>query len=275
MTGVSRNTNREFTGCDIRALVMTIDLDLPKQILEAQTKAGKPDTSRLNISWLPCFGDLRTLIMHEPHKLKYSVHLCSNKMYQDMKKLYWWPNMKADIATYVMEVGQYYHGFHHQAPKDVKWPFQKALGTRLDISTAYHPQIDGKSKRTIQTLKDMLHACVIDFGNGWDRHLPLIEFSYNNSYHTSINASLFEALYGQKCRSLVCWAEVVDALLTGPEIIHETTEKIIQIKSRIQAARDRQKSYTDVRLKPLEFQVGDNVMLKVLPWKGVIRFGKR
>ncbi|GJY45595.1 putative reverse transcriptase domain-containing protein [Tanacetum coccineum] len=153
--------------------------------------------------------------------------------------------------------------------------FQKAMGTRLDMSMAYHPETNGQSERTIQTLEDMLRACVIDFGNGWEGHLPLIEFSYNNSYHTSIKAAPFEALYGQKCRSPVCWAEVRDARLTGPELVHETTEKIVQIKHRMQAARDRQKSYADVRRKPLEFQVGDRVMLKVSPWKGVVRFGKR
>nr|GEZ94614.1 putative reverse transcriptase domain-containing protein [Tanacetum cinerariifolium] len=130
-------------------------------------------------------------------------------------------------------------------------PFQKAMATRLDMSMAYHSQTDGQSKRTIQTLEDMLRACLIDFRNGWERNLPLIEFSYNNSYHASIKAVPFKALYGWKCRSPVCWAE------------------------RIQAARDRQKSYTDVRRKPLEFQVGDRVMLKVSPWKGVVRFGKR
>ncbi|GJV68008.1 putative reverse transcriptase domain-containing protein [Tanacetum coccineum] len=143
------------------------------------------------------------------------------------------------------------------------------------MSTAYHPQTDGQSERTIQTLEDMLRACVIDFGNGWDRHLPLIELSYNNSYHTRIKAAPFEVLYGLKCHSPVFWAEVGDTQLTGLEIIHETTEKIVQIKQRIQAARDRQKSYADVRCKPLEFQVGDKVMLKVSPWKGVIRFVKR
>ncbi|GKF42895.1 putative reverse transcriptase domain-containing protein, partial [Tanacetum coccineum] len=115
----------------------------------------------------------------------------------------------------------------------------------------------------------------LDFGNGWEMHLPLIEFSYNNSYHASIKADPFEALYGQKCRSHICWAEVGDAQLNGSELIHKTTEKIVQIKQRIQAARDRQKSYADVRRKPLEFQVGDRVMLKVSPWKGVIRFSKR
>ncbi|GKB87808.1 putative reverse transcriptase domain-containing protein [Tanacetum coccineum] len=151
----------------------------------------------------------------------------------------------------------------------------KALVTQLDMSTAYHPQTDGRSERTIQNLEDMLRACVIDCGKGWDRHLPLVEFSYNNSYHTSIKAAPFEALYGHKCRSPVYWAEVGDAQLTGLEIIHETTKKIIQIKKRIQVTRDRQQSYADRRRKPLDFEVGDKVILKVSPWKGVIRFGKR
>ncbi|GJT31963.1 putative reverse transcriptase domain-containing protein [Tanacetum coccineum] len=122
---------------------------------------------------------------------------------------------------------------------------QNALGTQLDMSTTYHPETDGQSERTIQTLEDMLRACVIDFGKGWDKHLPLVEFSYNNSYHAR------------------------------PEIIQETTKKIIQIRQRLQAARDRQRSYTNVRRKPLEFQVGDHVMLKVSPRKGIFQFGKR
>ncbi|GKA01860.1 putative reverse transcriptase domain-containing protein [Tanacetum coccineum] len=121
---------------------------------------------------------------------------------------------------------------------------QKALGIHLDMSIAYHPQTDDQSERTIQMLKDMLRTCMIDFGNGWDMHLPLVELSYNNSYHTSIKVASFEALYGP-------------------------TKKIIQIKNQIQAACDRQKSYADMRRKPLEFQVGDKVMLKVSPWKCV------
>nr|GEU87353.1 reverse transcriptase domain-containing protein [Tanacetum cinerariifolium] len=106
---------------------------------------------------------------------------------------------------------------------------QSALGTQLDMSMAYHFETNGQSERTIQTLEDMLRACVIDFGKGWERHLPLVEFSYNNSYHNSIKATPFEALYGRKCRSPVCWAEVGYVQLTGPEIIHETTKKIVQI----------------------------------------------
>ncbi|GJZ52170.1 putative reverse transcriptase domain-containing protein [Tanacetum coccineum] len=234
-----------------------------------------------NRSWLPCYGDLRTLIIHESHKLKYSVHPGSDKMYQDMKQLYWWPNMKAAIVTYKWDnitMDFVTKLLRTQSGNDIIWvivdrltksahflpmretdpmdklarlSFQKAMGTQLDMSTAYHPQTDGQSERTIQTLEDKLHACVIDFGNGWERHLPLIEFSYNNSYHASIKAALFEALYGRKCRSPVCWAKVGDAQLIGRELVHETTEKIVQIKQRIQAARDRQKSYADMRHKPL------------------------
>ncbi|GKF50436.1 putative reverse transcriptase domain-containing protein, partial [Tanacetum coccineum] len=115
----------------------------------------------------------------------------------------------------------------------------------------------------------MLRACIIDFGKGWERYLPLVEFSYNNSYHASIKAAPFEALYGRKCRSPVCWAEVGDVQLTGSEIIHETTEKIVQIRQCLQAARDRQRSYANIRKKPLEFQVGDRDMLKASPHKGI------
>ncbi|GJT67006.1 putative reverse transcriptase domain-containing protein [Tanacetum coccineum] len=152
---------------------------------------------------------------------------------------------------------------------------QRDLGTSLDMCIVYHPQTDKQSERTIQTLEDILRACVIDFGKGWVNLLPSVEFSYNNSYHASIKAVPFEALYGQKCRSPVCWAEVGEVQLTVPEIVQETTEKIVQIKQRIQAACDRQKSYADLKRKPMEFQVGDSVMLKVSPWKGVVHFGKR
>nr|GEY52757.1 putative reverse transcriptase domain, ribonuclease H-like domain, aspartic peptidase domain protein [Tanacetum cinerariifolium] len=114
---------------------------------------------------------------------------------------------------------------------------QNALGTRLDMSIAYHPETDGQSERTIQTLEDMLRACAMDFGKGWVNHLPLVEFSYNNSYHASIKAALFEALYGRKCRSAVCRTEVGEAQILDPELIQEMTEKIVQIKQRMQAAR--------------------------------------
>ncbi|GJX22395.1 reverse transcriptase domain-containing protein [Tanacetum coccineum] len=151
----------------------------------------------------------------------------------------------------------------------------KAFGTRLDLSTTYHPETDGQSEHTIQTLEDMLRACAIDFGGNWDTHLPLVEFSYNNSYHSSVKCAPFEALYGRKCRTPIAWAEVGESKLFGPEIIQETTDKIVQIKERLKTTRDRQKSYADNRRKPLEFSVGDKVLLKVSPRKGVVRFGKR
>ncbi|GJX14121.1 putative reverse transcriptase domain-containing protein [Tanacetum coccineum] len=118
----------------------------------------------------------------------------------------------------------------------------------------------------------MLRACVIDFGNGWVKHLPLVECSYNNSYHASIKAAPFEALYGRKCHLPVCWAEVGEVQLTGLDLVQETTKKVIQIKQRIQAARDRQKSYADLKRKPMEFQVRDRVMLKVLEKVGSVAY---
>ncbi|KAD6796212.1 hypothetical protein E3N88_07108 [Mikania micrantha] len=150
----------------------------------------------------------------------------------------------------------------------------ESFGTRLDLSTTYHPQTDGQTERTIQTLEDMLRACVIDFGGEWDCHLTLVELSYNNSYHASIGMAPFEALYRRKCRSPICWTEIGESQITSPEIIQETTDKIHQIRDNLFAARSRQKSYAEKRHKPLEFEVNDLVLLKVSPWKGVIRFGK-
>ena len=151
---------------------------------------------------------------------------------------------------------------------------QEALGTRIDLSTAYHPQTDGQSERTIQTLEDLLRACVLDFKGNWDQHLPLVEFSYNNSYHSSIKAAPYEALYGRKCRSPLCWTEVGDTQVFRSDLVQETTSKILEIRNNLKSARDRQKSYADNRRKPLSFEKGDEVYLKVSPWKGVVRFGK-
>ncbi|GKB03638.1 putative reverse transcriptase domain-containing protein [Tanacetum coccineum] len=153
--------------------------------------------------------------------------------------------------------------------------FQKALGTRLDMSTAYHPQTDGQSERTIQMLEDMLRACLIDFGGSWDVHLLLAEFSFNNTYQTSIQCAPFEALYGRKCRSPMLWAEIREGSLIRPELVQETTNKVVVIKEKLQVVRDRQKSYADSGLKMKEYQVGESVLLKVSPWKGVMRFGKK
>ncbi|GJX45815.1 putative reverse transcriptase domain-containing protein [Tanacetum coccineum] len=135
------------------------------------------------------------------------------------------------------------------------------------MSTAYHSKMDGESEITIQTLEDMLRARVIDFGKSWDQHLPLVEFSYNNSYHASIKAAPFKALYERKCRSLICWSEVGDSQLTGPELIQETTKKIVQIKNHLLTARSRQKSYADVRRKLMEFSVGDMIIFGPVAYK--------
>ncbi|GJS37086.1 putative reverse transcriptase domain-containing protein [Tanacetum coccineum] len=139
---------------------------------------------------------------------------------------------------------------------------------------AYHPQMDGQSERAIQTLEGILEACVIDYRGRWGVHLPLAELSYNNSYHSSIQYALFEALYGRKCRSLVLWAEIGESSLTGFELVQETTDKVVLVKEKPKAVRDRQKSYVDYRRKSLEFEVGDRVLLRVSPWKGVVHFGK-
>nr|GFA74118.1 reverse transcriptase domain-containing protein [Tanacetum cinerariifolium] len=162
-----------------------IRTDIPKKRLEPRADGTLCLNGR---SWLPCYGDLRSVIMHESYKSRYSIHPGSEKKYQDVKKLYWWPNMKADIAIYL----------------------------------------------------------------------------------ASIKAAPYEALYGRKCRSPVCWAEVAESQLTSPELIQETIEKIVLIKQRMQAAQDRQKNYADRKRKPMEFEIRDRVMLKVSPWKGVV-----
>ncbi|GKA19833.1 putative reverse transcriptase domain-containing protein [Tanacetum coccineum] len=235
----------------------------------------RPDGTRCikNQSLLPLFGNLRDLIMHEYHKSKYSIHPGSDKMYQDLKKLYWWPNMKAIIAKYVGKC---------LTCSRVKTECQKPSGLRIqpEIST-------WKWERITMDFITKLPKTSSRHDTIWfiiDRVTKSAHFISTRatdsmetltSYHASIKAAPFEVLYGRKCRSPVCWAEVGDVQLTRPEIIYETTKKIIQIRQRLQAARDRQRSYANIRRKPLEFQVRDRVMLKVSPQKGVIRFGKR
>lgn len=121
----------------------------------------------------------------------------------------------------------------------------------------------------------MLRSCAIDFSGSWDIHLPLVEFAYNNSYHSSIGMAPFEALYGRKCRTPVSWLEAGEKQFAGPEIVQHTADKVKVIRERLKSAQDRHKSYADKKRRPIEFLVGDKVMLKVSPWKGVIRFGKR
>ena len=152
---------------------------------------------------------------------------------------------------------------------------QQALGTKLKFSTAFHPQTDGQSERTIQTLEDMLRACVLDFQGSWSKYLPLIEFAYNNSYQATIGMAPYEALYGRKCRSPIHWYETGERKYLGPELVEQATEAIRTIQQRMKTAQSRQKSYADVRRRPLEFEIGDKVFLKVAPIRGIMRFGKK
>ncbi|GKD58051.1 putative reverse transcriptase domain-containing protein [Tanacetum coccineum] len=215
---------------------MTLGLDLPKQILEAHIEAQKPE----NLENEDVGGIIRKDIPKEKLEPRADGTLCLKAGVGCHDML---PKSSQGCDTIWMIIDRLTKSVIFVPMRETNpmeklarmYLKEKDLGTSLDMSTAYHPQIDGQSERTIQTLEDLLHACVIDFGKGWVNHLPLVEFSYNNSYHASIKAAPFKALYGRKCRSPMCWTE----------------------------------------RKPMEFQVGDSVMHKVLPWKGVVHFGKR
>ncbi|GJW62557.1 putative reverse transcriptase domain-containing protein [Tanacetum coccineum] len=199
--------------------------------------------------WVPLKGDVRTLIMDEAYKLKYSVHPGADKMYYDLRDRYWWLVMKKDIAETSSVHDTIYVIVDRLTKSAYFLPMREDY--KMDIlARLYLNEIVARHG----TLEDMLRACVQDFRGSWDVHLPLVEFSYNNSYHSSVRCTPFEALYGRKCRSPIMWVEIKDGL---------------------KAVRDRQKSYTDKRRKPLDFSVGDFVLLKVSPWKGVVRFGKK
>nr|GFA97257.1 reverse transcriptase domain-containing protein [Tanacetum cinerariifolium] len=255
---------------------MTISWDLPKQILNAQTEARKPENIKNEDVGGMLVENAKNPEAIREQKLEPradGTQCLNGRKIDPMDKL-----ARIFLKEVITRHGIPVLIISDRDPRFASnfWrSLQNALGTRLDMTTAYHPKTNGQSERTIQTLEDMLRACAIDFGKGWVNHLPLVEFSYSNSYHASIKAAPFEAFYGRKCRSPVCWIEVGEAQILGPELIQEMTEKIIQIKQRMQAARDRQKSYANLKRKPMEFQVGDKVMLKVSPWKGVVRFGKR
>ncbi|GKD98489.1 putative reverse transcriptase domain-containing protein, partial [Tanacetum coccineum] len=198
--------------------------------------------------WVPLTGDVRTLIMDKAHKSKYSVHPGADTMYYDLRDMYWWPGMKKDIAL-------------TSSRHDAIW----VIIDRLTKSAYFLPMRKDYKMDILAKL----------YLNEIDVHLPLDEFSYNNSYHSSVRCASFEALYGRKCRSPILWAKVGEGKLLGPKIVQETTEKISRIKDRLKVARDRQKSYAYRRRKPLEFSVGDQVLLKVSPYKGVVCFGKK
>nr|GEY33918.1 putative reverse transcriptase domain-containing protein [Tanacetum cinerariifolium] len=292
------------------AMSMTIQSGLKAKILEAQGEASKDLKAPaewlrglerhfekrddggvyfFDRVWIPSVGGIRKLITDEAHTSRYSVHPGADKMYYNLRDLYWWPGMKRDIAEYVSKCLTSVHDAiwvvvdrltksAHFLPIREDYKTEKLAIIYINKIVAgmvYQYQLFQTSERTIQTLEDMLRACVMDFGGSWVTHLPLVKFSYNNSYHKSIKCVPFKALYGRKCRSLVIWTEIGESQLIGPDIVQETTEIIFQIKERLKTARNRQKSYADKRRKPLEFKVEDRVLLKVSPWKGVVRFGKK
>ncbi|KAI3672437.1 hypothetical protein L6452_38525 [Arctium lappa] len=172
--------------------------------------------------WIPKMGDLRKRVLEEAHKSRYSIHPGTNKMYRDLKQSYWWTGLKKDIAYFVERcLTRLKVKAKHQRPygelQQLEIPEPTTgIGFATQVEHNVSPQTDGQSERTIQTLEDMLRACVIDFRGSWETHLPLIEFSYNNSYHASIRAAPFEALYGRKCRTPLCWNEVGEKQLAGP-----------------------------------------------------------
>ncbi|KAL0544043.1 hypothetical protein IC582_019154 [Cucumis melo] len=306
---------------------------------------------------------VKTELLSEAHSSPFSMHPGSTKMYQDLKRVYWWRNMKREVAEFVSKclvcqqvkaprqkpagllqplsipewkwenvsmdfitgLPRTLRGFtviwvvvdrltksaHFVPGKSTytasKWAqlymseivrlhgvpvsivsdrdarftskfwkgLQTAMGTRLDFSTAFHPQTDGQTERLNQVLEDMLRACALEFPGSWDSHLHLMEFAYNNSYQATIGMAPFEALYGKCCRSPVCWGEIGEQRLMGPELVQSTNEAIQKIRSRMHTAQSRQKSYADMRRKDLEFEIGDKVFLKVAPMKGVLRFERR
>ncbi|KAL0553911.1 hypothetical protein IC582_007815 [Cucumis melo] len=312
---------------------------------------------------VPSDSAVKAELLTEAHSSPFSMHPGSTKMYQDLKRVYWWRNMKREVAEFVSKclvcqqvkaprqkpagllqplsipewkwenvsmdfitgLPRTLRGFtviwvvvdrltksaHFVPGKSTytasKWAqlymseivrlhgvpvsivsdrdarftskfwkgLQTAMGTRLDFSTAFHPQTDGQTERLNQVLEDMLRACALEFPGSWDSHLHLMEFAYNNSYQATIGMAPFEALYGRCCRSPVCWGEVGEQRLMGPELVQSTNEAIQKIRSRMHTAQSRQKSYADVRRKDLEFEIGDKVFLKVAPMKGVLRFERR
>ena len=152
---------------------------------------------------------------------------------------------------------------------------QEAMGTKLKLSTAFHPQTDGQSERTIQILEDMLRACTFEFKGSWKEYLYHIEFAYNNSYQSTIGMAPYEMLYGRKCRSPLHWDEIGERRLAGPEQVLEATCAIERIRKHMLTAQSRQQSYANAKRRDIEFDVGDKVFLKVSPTKGVKRFGKK
>nr|GEX38591.1 hypothetical protein [Tanacetum cinerariifolium] len=277
-----------------RAMSMTIHSSIKAKILEAQSESFKDVNTQAEVMqgldkqferkedgrlyfvvriWVPAYSNLRALIMNEAHATKYYVHHRSDKMYYDLRDLYWWPRMKKDIALHrtgrdLVIVDRLTKSAHFLAIReDYKMERLARLYINEIIARQGVPVSSWQSFHfTILAIDTKSIRNATGFDNR-DTHLPLVEFSYNNSYHASVKCAPFEALYGRKYRTPVTWAEVGESKLIGPDIVQETTGKIVKIKERLKAARDRQKSYADNRRKPLEFSVGDKYYSKCRPRK--------
>ncbi|GJY33753.1 putative reverse transcriptase domain-containing protein [Tanacetum coccineum] len=284
--------------------VVIQDKYLDDEQMKGLFKLLESDTNKIKqfkgIIWVPKYGGLREIILDEAHKSKYSIHLGSTKMYKDLKSLYWWPSIKSSIGQYVEKCriclqvkAEHQRPYGSLKPLEIpmwKWdhittdfivrlPKTKkghdAIWVIVDRLTKSAYFLPIKEMFSLEKLARLYVEEIVSRHRSWDDLLPLAEFSYNNSYHSSIKMAPFEALYGRKCKSPVCLNEVRENQFTGPDIIQQTSDKVTQIRKRIKSAQDRQKRYADRRRKPIEFQVGDKVMLKISPWKGVMRFGKR
>ncbi|KAI3779509.1 hypothetical protein L2E82_09230 [Cichorium intybus] len=229
-----------------------------KVVFEVNTQGLRIFKGRI---WVPRYGATRKIVLDDSHKSKYSIHPGSTKTYPDLKQHYWWPEMKKRIAKYIS---------HCETCAQVKSEHQVPYGNAQSLQIPA-----GKWEEVTMDFVMGLSRTRRGHDSSWDEHLPLVEFSYNNSYHSSIKMPPFEALYGRKCRTPVCWLEAGETKLTGPEIVRMTNEKIGVIHTNMKAAQDRQRSYSNLKKIPYDLKEGDLVMIKVSPWKGVIRFGKK
>nr|GEX93556.1 putative nucleotidyltransferase, ribonuclease H [Tanacetum cinerariifolium] len=222
---------------------------------------------------VPSDPTLREVVLSEAHISPFSIHLGSTKMYGDLKQHFWWNGMKRDIATLADIFHQEIVRLHGTlativSDRDLRFTsrfwkgLQSAWGTRLKFSTTFYPETDGQTERTIQTLEDMLRSCALEWTGNWDEYLCLVEFAYNNSLHASITAAPYELLYRRKCRAPICWNEVGERVIEGPELIKVTNEKVVVAKEKLKEARGVQRFRIKGKLSPRfngPFEILDHV----------------
>ncbi|GJW74311.1 retrotransposon protein, putative, ty3-gypsy subclass [Tanacetum coccineum] len=240
-------------------------------------------TIRARLMWLPMHlveksGMIACFDSYDPYDLERMIeavkieHQRASGLLQPLEIPMWkWDEISMDFVTGLPTTQKRHDAIWVVVDRLTKSAHSYPFGRTYWYYTAFHPQTDGQSERTIQTLEDMLRACALEWTGSWDEYLCLVEFAYNNSWHASIKAAPFELLYGRKCRAPICWDEVGERLIEGPELIEITNEKVAVAKEKLKEARSRQKSYADKHRRDLEFQVGDRVFLKVSPFRGVVK----